>query len=383
MEVIRFSDLNDEARHGSLLRRQPWEELLARSGNRSIFMTWEWLSTWWEIFGGDHELWWLIVKGRDGNWIGGAPLYLRRYRNGLLLPYRELRFVGTGASVGTEHMDVVADPNYRSEALQALTVYLAEHASRWDVLCMTDISNPEALVYQITNHLAGRDMWVHVGEQLPKAVYVPLPSTWDEYFKSLGKWLRQTISRQRRKLLRELGLNLYVWSEKDSSLDSALDELERLFRARKSALGVSNKFQSAPGYREFHRRLMARFFERGWLYLAFLKDHERAVAVEYTFKYGDVLYSYQSGFDPEFGRRNVFKVLRSYVIEEAIRQGIREFDLLRGDESYKYDWKAVDRKKQTIRAFSSTFYGRALGTIAGVKRRLKEVVAQGSKKYEA
>lgn len=352
-----------------VLQLEPeWNNLLKRSSNKSVFMTWEWLTTWWEVYGEGHELWWLAIRSQNGRLIGSAPLYLRKQKNGLFLPHRELRFIGTGSPVAPEHLDIILDAQYFDEVLQAIQKHLVEHFSDWDVLYLTDITHPGAGAYQFVDQLSNEGSMVAIEEQVPKAPYIPLPDSWETYFKSLGKWLRRTIARQRNKQTRELDMSFHVWTARDGALDSAFDKFEKLYASRKESMEVENKFEKARGYKEFHRLLAKRFAEKGWLYLAFLKIGNQEVAAEYTFKYLGTLYSYQCGFDAAYGKNNVFKVLRSYVIENAIQQGIREFDLLRGEESYKYDWGAATRDKKTLKCFSPTFYGRTLRGISNVRR---------------
>jgi len=354
--------------------KNDWEDLLIRSGNKSIFMTWEWLITWWEVYGGDYELWWLVIRDQGDKLIGSAPLYLRKQRNGLFFPHRELRFVGTGAPVAPEHLDVIIDSKEKEETLQAISNYLALHSSDWDVLYFSDISDPNAAAYLLSKSLSKGGAVVVVDQQVPLAPYVPLPNSWEEYFKSLGKWLRRTIARQRNKQTRELDMSFHIWSPENGELSSAFDKFEALYASRKETMAVENKFEKASGYRQFHRLLAKRFSEKGWFHLAFLKIGDQEVAAEYTFKYLDTLYSYQCGFDAAYGKNNVFKVLRSYVIENAIQQGIKEFDLLRGEEPYKYDWGAITREKKMIRCFSSTSYGRILNSVLGLKRMTKKML---------
>jgi CelD/BcsL family acetyltransferase involved in cellulose biosynthesis len=54
-------------------------------------------------------------------------------------------------------------------------------------------------------------------------------------------------------------------------------------------------------------------------------------------------YAYLGGFDPSFSRESPGAVLLGSAIEAAVRRGAEEFDFLRGRESYKYSWGAVDR----------------------------------------
>ncbi len=354
--------------------KSEWEDLLKRAANTSVFMTWEWFVTWWEVYGSDHELWWLVVKDENKKLIGGAPFYIRRHRNGLMLPHRELRFVGTGAPVAPEHLDILVDPKDSGEVIRLIGKYLADCRSSWDILLLTDLSHSEAQAFWLNRELLNHGVASLVEEQFPKAPYVPLPESYEEYFQSLGKWLRRTITRQRNKQTRELDMSFYIWSPEKDELSSAFDKFEALYASRKETMAVENKFEKAYGYRKFHRLLATRFTERGWLHLAFLKIGDQEVAAEYTFKYLDTLYSYQCGFDSAFGKNNVFKVLRSYVIENAIQQGIKEFDLLRGEESYKQDWGAVTRDKKMLRCFSPTFYGCTLRNVLELKRKSKKLL---------
>lgn len=367
--VIRLTDL---AEINAL--RLEWENLLARTGNRSVFMTWEWLVTWWEIYGEGRELWWLVVKDEKDRLIGGAPFYRRWRQSGLLPPRQELRFVGTGASVSPEHLDVVADAARSEECLQSLSRFLGEHASDWDLLTLTDVSDPNAHVYRLFKVLAGEEAVTVAEEQLPRAPFVALPDSWQAYCQSLSPKMRVHISRHRRKTARELGVHFERWSAEKSDFDSALHEFEKLFAARKESVGIGNKFEKAKGYRAFHRRLAERFARRGWLDLVFLRNGGGALAAEYGFQYEGILSNYQFGFDPGFARNNVFKVLRSYLLEDAIGRGLKEFDLLRGEEPYKYDWSAVPRSKKCFRCFSPNFYGRTLHGLLKLGRMGRRVM---------
>jgi hypothetical protein len=56
--------------------RQEWTELATRS--RSVFKTWEWLSTWWDHFGEHRALMVVAVQSQD-RLVGILPLYRWRH----------------------------------------------------------------------------------------------------------------------------------------------------------------------------------------------------------------------------------------------------------------------------------------------------------------
>ncbi len=384
VNVTRISNMSDLVEAGlprpnmgaetALLQKQEWEDLLFRAANKSVFMTWEWLVTWWEVYGGSYDLWWLISKNENGKVIGGLPLYVWKGQDGLFLPHRELRFVGTGASVSPEHLDIVIDPEHFDEVVLSISQYLIAHLRDWDLMLLTDISNSSAFVNRLFDELLTQGGTLSVEKQEPQAPYVSLPPSWEEYLRSLSPRMRAHILRNRRKLNRELEITFHIWSHADGSFKQAFNEFERLFRDRKVSVGIGDKFEEARGYRKFHHLLAERFSKRGWLYLAFLRTPEKTIAAEYIFKYLNTIYSYQFGFDRTFVKKNVFKVLRGYVIEDAIQLGITEFDLLRGEEPYKYDWGTRSREKKMIRYFSPTLYGQTLRHILEFKRAGKRML---------
>jgi CelD/BcsL family acetyltransferase involved in cellulose biosynthesis len=72
----------------------------------------------------------------------------------------------------------------------------------------------------------------------------------------------------------------------------------------------------------------------------------RVVGAYYGFLHRERAYAYLGGFDPDFSFESPGTVLVGHAIEEAAREGAREFHFLRGGEAYKYEWGAVDRWNQ-------------------------------------
>src|SRR5262249_42280859 len=57
-------------------------------------------------------------------------------------------------------------------------------------------------------------------------------------------------------------------------------------------------------------------------------------------------YAYLQGFDPDYASESPGTILVAHAIEQAIKDGAREFHFLRGDEAYKYQWGAAERRNQ-------------------------------------
>ena len=61
--------------------REVWNQLLSRSDSDTIFLTWEWLSSWWEAYTGPtDDLHIIVVRDQGGQITGIAPFFLTKQR---------------------------------------------------------------------------------------------------------------------------------------------------------------------------------------------------------------------------------------------------------------------------------------------------------------
>ncbi len=98
----------------------------------------------------------------------------------------------------------------------------------------------------------------------------------------------------------------------------------------------------------FHRDFASIAAERGWLRLWFLELDDRPAAAWYGFRYAGVESYYQAGRDPALEDESVGSVLLAHTIREAAADGVREYRLLRGAESFKLRFADGDPGLQTF-----------------------------------
>jgi CelD/BcsL family acetyltransferase involved in cellulose biosynthesis len=89
-------------------------------------------------------------------------------------------------------------------------------------------------------------------------------------------------------------------------------------------------------------------FGAGMLRLHLLRVGNSTAAAYYGFTAKHTAYAYLSGFDPEFAELSPGAQILAHAIEEAVREGAREFHFLRGGEAYKYAWGALDRPNTAL-----------------------------------
>jgi CelD/BcsL family acetyltransferase involved in cellulose biosynthesis len=309
-----------------LLEVEPdWRALVDRTPHASPFQTWEWCFSWWKHLGRGH-LWVLLARRPDGV-AGILPLCVTRYRG---LPVRQLRFLG--APQADVQDAVIADEG----CADAFCDHLHRRHARWDFLDLSDVALASPLVSRLCEDgFAGRVAHHRV---LP---YIVLPSSFDAYLTTLDKRFRKKVAYERRRLGRDFSVAFDTVGGSD--VEPTMDALFALHTARWQERWTTGAFAD-DRIRRFHREVARRFDERGWLRLHRIVIDGQTRAVLYAFRHGARVSYYLSGFDPAYAKYGLGTLLVAHAIEHAIGEGAREFDFLRGNEAYKYQWKPIERR---------------------------------------
>ncbi len=345
-----------------------WNELLSGSESNNIFLTWDWLFTWWNVFGDDKELKILLVKN-DGMLIGIAPLYISRNGNDKSF----IKFLGS-TYVASDHLDFISQKGSEDTVVSAIFDYLNLHSGEWKAINLIDM-NAQSKSIDLIQSCCGRTLYITT-KKSGACPYLSLPQNYNLYLDSLTSNMRYNIRRKRRRFEDEYAGSFIVIKEK-SELSKAFEELIRLHVSRMRIKKMNSPFHHTR-FARFHRNLLNSVFDKGWVRLCFLKIENELIACLYIFKYGEKYFYYQSGFDPKWEKISPGFVLFSYCIENAILEGASEFDFLRGQETYKLNWTNNKRTSQQINLYKKdlksrvSYFSDKLKT-AG-KAKIKEII---------
>jgi CelD/BcsL family acetyltransferase involved in cellulose biosynthesis len=171
--------------------------------------------------------------------------------------------------------------------------------------------------------------------------YIQLSSSWEEYIESLSKNTRYNVKRRMRNLEKNFKTKYFVWQNIEK-LEYAMERLAFLHNKRWEEKGSKHSFSSIE-YNTFHLSVAREFASKGWLHLSCLELDGEIAGMLYDYSYKNKLFYYQGGFDPELYKYSLGLVLRAYVIQKAIEDGIKEIDLLKGGYEHKYKWTESDR----------------------------------------
>ncbi len=310
-----------------------WNDLLHRSISDTLFLTWEWQSTWWENLGVG-ELRIITMREDNHTLVGIAPLFEETWNDGT----KSLSLIGC-VDV-SDYLDVIAARGHAEQVYAALldTLTRADFPAWNGGLCLCTLPEASPTNTQLKAMAEARGLSTE-WKLHDVAPAIDLPAAWDAYLEMLDKKQRHEV---RRKLRRVEETN-HQWytidaaAEVDQAIADFID-LHKLSRPDKH-LFMDQRMQ------QFFVDMARRLQPRGWLQLAFLEiDGVRAASI-LNFVYNDAVLVYNSGYDPaKYGAFSPGIVLFAFSIQDAIAAKRRRFDFLRGNEAYKYRFGAHDAR---------------------------------------
>ena len=318
-----------------------WSGLWHRCPDATPFQRPEWLLPWIETFSPQTIT---AIEVRLGNRLTGfAPLlvYPRKV-------YRKqsdsvLAFMGGGIS---DYMDVIVDPEHEAQTMSsiwdAVTVL-----DDWGLMEFTDLPAHSAILRTPTFH--------DVGREHDACSALALPSTEDELLHVLSKRQRANLRNARSRLQKAGGCSIEVAASE--TLAEFLDCLFRLHTVRWSRAGQTGVLNDER-VKTFHQRATPLLLAQGVLRLYRLCLGSRTIAVIYSLFERGTVFCYLQGFDPEFAYYSPGTQLMFAVLQDAVRLGIKKFDFLRGQETYKQHWRAVTEPTYCVQLARSAFRDR-------------------------
>jgi CelD/BcsL family acetyltransferase involved in cellulose biosynthesis len=375
-ESTKTAELTVSSLHEDLALQQlepEWNELLNASASRTIFMTWEWIWTWWRVYGYEGDLYVITVRDDEGRLLGIAPFKLAKRRLAGLIRTSVLEFIGSGDDVFPAHLDLIIEKGREKEVCPAIIEKILDDTAVKGIdLSPFSANSPNLVMLMDVLGSGSGHLSASIRSVCPVAT---LPASWQEFLSSKSKNFRKKMGEYERRCKRDLHIE-FRRSMDANNLTDDMSMMADLHHMRWD--GKSMSFRSEK-YLKFHTELARKLRQRDWLRLHFMEDGSKPIASLYCFKYKNKLYYYQSGRDPAYSRYRVGLVLMNEVIREAIEEGAESFDFLSGGESYKYRWADTELKNLRVVWWKSSTK-RLLGRLAGLDGYLRRGILNSFRK---
>lgn len=159
--------------------------------------------------------------------------------------------------------------------------------------------------------------------------------SFDDYMNARPSRVRNTIARKQRKLAREHGYDIRLYT--GAELHQALADYSRVYAA---------SWKARELHAAFIEGLARRLATQGWLRIAVLYIDDRPAAAQYWFVANGKASIFKLAYDETWKHYSPGSILIRYLMEQVIHNDhVVEIDFLTGNDAYKSDWMSERRSR--------------------------------------
>lgn len=319
--------------------RADWELLLDEDPSSTVFQGPRFLQRWVEVFG-DRTTARVHTVHREGRLIGVVAE--GHEREGTPTgPIEVRRFLG-GTEV-TDYLGPVARPEDRADVADAYLGLLAADPN-WDELVAGGLASDSGWAGALSRGAGDHGLLVFEQDVEDVCPRVDLTGGYDAYLSRLPGKYRHELGRKARKLARDAGALEVVRIPGDEVVDRLDAFLDMAGETEPGKAG----FFAKDEVRTWFAALAEEFVDEDVFRLHQLDVGGMPAAATVSLVQGREWGLYNSAFDPTLRQLAPGMVLVGELIKVAAEEGCEVFDLLRGDEPYKYRFGAEDRSVERV-----------------------------------
>ncbi|PID45223.1 MAG: hypothetical protein CSB47_09585 [Proteobacteria bacterium] len=314
---------------------ESWNELSVAAIDKSIFASWDWLFTWWEVFSecDSRDLFILCFYDQD-LLVGIAPFQIARKYPHSYIQGRTLRFLASGEqlqdSIATPFLDLLARDGYQHSVVLAVEKAVIEYQHRWDFADFEFLLETSLITQCFQQNSGG------INRRLDAYGYrcvVPQVDTQEEYLETLPKrW--QKDYRKSDRLFHKNG-ELEIKTAEFERIDESLALLKDMHCERWAGRADFLVFESEK-FNQFHRKILRRLLPKGKAYIRTLCFDGHPMSTYYAFEGENWVHYYQSAFYQKNANRYMpLLYMLCNEIGSAMERG-KHFDFMFTDSENSY-----------------------------------------------
>ncbi len=337
-----------------------WNDLINKSDANPLFMSWQWMVSWWRQWGGclSLKLHILLVFEKD-LLVGIIPFY--QYQQGVLTCYQFLGNAwGVSPTIRSEYMSPIFVREKKDSLFGSLQTYIKKQPFNSTFIFSDSVENA----------MPGLRCFEH---RVDVGYKTNVTGIFDDYIASLGRMTRLKAFNRRVYLLDSYpSVEFYTLTITSSTLDEFFNNLNTFHLLR---WGKPCFDQDAVC---FHKQLLLGPLGASAL-LSYLLVAGEVVSASYNIRKECVIYNIQSGYLESFDKKISLGTLHmGWLIEKAFKnQYVSSVDFLAGfgrTEDYKKHYRGEATYFYTLQYFSSKFVGTTFSWMFFLKVMTKNTV---------
>ncbi|HKQ26586.1 MAG TPA: GNAT family N-acetyltransferase [Burkholderiales bacterium] len=320
-----------------------WANLLKRCPASSVFQTFHWHVSWWKAFGGPHELF-VVLAYMGADLVGIAPMMITRENGHVSQGRSQLRFIGS-INNASDYCDFITDAD-APKALPALLEHIRAGSTECDRIELSNFPSHSPHRTQTLEYFESRDARIMIEFQSEAPVRILGDRKADMQAANKSSLKRHT------KYFEKSGDLRFHQCESEDEILGYLDSFFDQHKSRRAQTGSPSQFFD-PAQQVFYKELVRQAFRHGWLRFDVVLFNGAPLAFHFGFEYQRRFIWYKPTFDVEFASKSPGEVLIKFLLEDAIRKELEEFDFTVGSEPFKYRFANRIRSNERIIVFRS------------------------------
>jgi len=342
MTVERLSDFD-----AFLHLEDPWNRLLERTREDTVFLRHEWFRCWWEAYGRDRSLSVLLIREK-GALIGICPLMISR-ASVRGFPVTKIGFI---ENLETPRCDFIVSKNPEG-VMDETIAYVMQEVAPWQILVLNNIpigSDTPGLLETICRK---RGIVCLVLPAL-RSPYLRIETDWDTFYEKTSQRFKKRL-RYNRNRLEKVG---HISVENIGRINQDESVLRDLFAIgqRSWKNGIGRSISCKPENRVFFSELGRMAGEKGWLSLWLMKADGNPLAFEYHLQYKGRVHALRSEFDEAYSAHSPGAVLESHIVRKIFQGDFKEYDMGGTQDDYKKHWTSSVREQCNVMIFNRGIY---------------------------
>jgi CelD/BcsL family acetyltransferase involved in cellulose biosynthesis len=337
-----------------------WNDLVRSAPLPTLYLSFEWLWTWWECFGGGRRRLRILSVSEGESTVAIAP-FMQVRRLFLGIPYHTIEFI-SARDYAFSHLtmsgllDIIA-PSRTEEVIDALLRHLLSPGGRWTYMRLEPLAEEGVTRSLLAKRAPAFGLRVREGGKF-EAYEVRLSKGWEDR-RMKGEQRHADPSRGIEEKLRRQGQ--LIWEDTDAS-----DAHGSLFE---TILGVEQRSWKwkrglsiiALGYAGFYPAFLSAAAACRSLRVTLLRIDGRAVAYVFSALFGGTLEALKTAYDASFARFSPGRLALWHHVRHAASEGVESVNLHIGSREYKSEWATGSRMYTEVFLLRGTARGRLLG----------------------
>lgn len=336
-------------------------ELLSTSTLVTPHNTTSWLMSWWNAYGSEHKLriglFWV-----EDQLVGYAPLMIS-HKSKFMIPYRLLHFIGEGIS---DYADIFSRNDDFMTKTEMVQIILSKW--EWDIIILYNVREGSNTIAAVKNKV---DNCFIDTKTNTRCLFITLSDlAFEEYYKSLSRNHRREIQKRKHKLD-----SLGTWSLNFNPRVNP-EDLFKIFgylHTSRSKLKGWVPLYEDPAFHQFFLELFNNPQSDFEILYSTLNHEENLISYTFGFIMKNIYYHWNIGFSNDYKFISPNKIHHGFLIEECIKRGYKEFDFMRGDSEYKFNWTKSLRYNYKIQVIKKSGL---LGKIFYLKTLLSKITKE-------